>query len=60
MTDDPGGAVQGRTIAGTVEDLIGRYRRLAEAGVQTEMVRLATLDEESIAGFAPIVAAFRA
>ncbi len=59
VTDDPADAVQGRAVAGTVEEHIGRYRELAEAGVQTEMVRLGTLDEEAIAGFAPIVAAFQ-
>ena len=59
VTDDPAQSLQGRVVAGTVEEHMGRYRELAEAGVQTEMVRLATLDEASIAEFAPIVAAFR-
>ncbi|MGI8808763.1 MAG: LLM class flavin-dependent oxidoreductase [Acidimicrobiales bacterium] len=56
--DPPADVPQDRTPTGTVEDHVGRYRELAEAGVQTEIVRLATLDEESIAGFAPVVAAF--
>lgn len=60
VSDDPGDAVGAGAVAGTVEEHIGRYRELAEAGVRTEMVRLATLDEESIAGFAPVVAAFQA
>ncbi len=59
VSDDAGAALQARAVAGTVEEHIGRYRELAEAGVQTEMVRLDTLDEESIAGFAPVVAAFQ-
>jgi alkanesulfonate monooxygenase SsuD/methylene tetrahydromethanopterin reductase-like flavin-dependent oxidoreductase (luciferase family) len=46
-------------VAGTVEEQIGRYRVLAEAGVQTAIVRMARLDEGAVARFAPIVAAFR-
>jgi F420-dependent oxidoreductase-like protein len=46
--------------AGTVEDHIGRYRRLAEAGVQTAMVSLADLAlPGAVERFAPVVAAFR-
>ena len=59
VSDDAGAALQARAVGGTVEEHIGRYRELAEAGVQTEMVRLDILDEESIAGFAPVVAAFQ-
>jgi F420-dependent oxidoreductase-like protein len=46
-------------VAGTVEDHIGRYRELAEAGVQTALVRLPALDEKAIEAFAPVIAAFR-
>lgn len=46
--------------AGTVEDHIGRFRALAEAGVTTAMVRLADLGEVGpIEDFAPVIAAFR-
>jgi F420-dependent oxidoreductase-like protein len=41
-----------------VEDHVGRYRALAEAGVQTAIVRFTTLDEQAIERFAPVVAAF--
>jgi F420-dependent oxidoreductase-like protein len=47
--------------AATVEEHIGRYRELAEAGVQTAIVGLA--DEhgpESVRRFADVIAAFRA
>ncbi len=43
----------------SVEDQIGRYRQLAEAGVQTAMVRFPALDEAAIEAFAPVIAAFR-
>jgi F420-dependent oxidoreductase-like protein len=39
-------------------DHIGRYRTLAEAGVQTEIVRFPTLDEAAVTAFAPVIAAF--
>ena len=58
VTDDPAAPVHGSTVAGTVEDHVGRYRGLAEAGVQKAIVRLAPLDEEAITRFAPVVAAF--
>jgi F420-dependent oxidoreductase-like protein len=57
VTDEPAGAPP-TTVPGTVDDHIGRCRELAEAGVQHEIVRLATLDERSVERFAPVVAAF--
>jgi F420-dependent oxidoreductase-like protein len=57
VTDDPSAAPP-RTVAGTVEDHVGRYRTLAEAGVQTAIVRMTNLDEAAVAGFAPVIAAF--
>jgi F420-dependent oxidoreductase-like protein len=45
-------------VEGTVEDHVGRYRGLAEAGVQTAMVRMASLDEAAIERFTPVIAAF--
>jgi F420-dependent oxidoreductase-like protein len=45
-------------LPGTVEDHVGRYRQLAEAGVQTGIVRFPALDEQAIEAFAPVVAAF--
>ncbi len=59
VTDDPSAPVGGSAVAGTVEDQIGRYRLLAEAGVQTAIVRLAPLDEQAVERFAPVIAAFR-
>jgi F420-dependent oxidoreductase-like protein len=47
-----------RVSAGTVEDQVGRFRQLAEAGVQTAIVNMADLDADSIARFAPVIAAF--
>jgi alkanesulfonate monooxygenase SsuD/methylene tetrahydromethanopterin reductase-like flavin-dependent oxidoreductase (luciferase family) len=45
--------------AGTVEEHIGRFRELAEAGVQTAIVGLAdTEGPESVRRFAEVVAAF--
>ncbi len=41
-----------------VEDHIGHYRELAEAGVETAIVRFDTLDEAALEAFAPVVAAF--
>ncbi len=47
-------------MAGTVDEQIGRYRELAEAGVQLAIVSLPDLDEPSaVAKFAEIIAAFR-
>jgi F420-dependent oxidoreductase-like protein len=46
--------------AGTVEEHIGRYRELAEAGVQTAIVGLAdATGPEAVERFADVIAAFR-
>jgi len=45
-------------LAGTVEDHVGRFRELAEAGIHTAIVSLADLGPESVAAFAPVIAAF--
>jgi F420-dependent oxidoreductase-like protein len=45
-------------VTGSVEEQVGRYRELAEAGVQTAVVRLADLDEAAVERFAPVVRAF--
>jgi F420-dependent oxidoreductase-like protein len=46
--------------APTVDDHIGRYRRFAEAGVQTVIVSLPGLvDAAPLAAFAPVIDAFR-
>ena len=46
--------------AATVEEHVGRYRELAEAGVQTAIVGLSDEDgPESVRRFADVVAAFR-
>ncbi len=46
--------------AGTPDDHIGRFRELAEAGVQEVMVRLADLtDPEPLTRFATVISAFR-
>jgi F420-dependent oxidoreductase-like protein len=46
--------------AGTVEDHVGRFRELAEAGAAEVMVRLPDLeDPSSLERFAPIISAFR-
>jgi hypothetical protein len=46
--------------AGTVEDQVGRFRELAEAGVGEAVVRLPDLvDAAPLARFAPVIAAFR-
>lgn len=48
-----------RVTAGTVDDHIGRFRQLADAGVQTAIVSLADLeDEQAVERFAPVVEAF--
>lgn len=48
-----------RVGAGTVDDHVGRFRRLAEAGVQEVIVSPADLDRTgSVAVFAPVIAAF--
>jgi F420-dependent oxidoreductase-like protein len=46
--------------AGTVAEHIGRYRELAEAGVQTAIVGLGDLEGAAqVRGFADVIAAFR-
>jgi F420-dependent oxidoreductase-like protein len=46
--------------AATVDEHVGRYRELAEAGVQTAVVGLADADgAESVRRFAEVIAAFR-
>ena len=46
--------------AGTTDDQIGRFRELAEAGVEEVAVRLVDLvDAEPLARLAPVIAAFR-
>ena len=43
----------------TVEEHVGRYRELAEAGVQTAIVGLGDADgAESVRRFADVIAAF--
>ncbi len=44
-------------VAGSVEEQVGRYRELAEAGVQTAIVPLH--GAEAVRAFAPVVEAFR-
>jgi F420-dependent oxidoreductase-like protein len=46
--------------AATVEEHVGRYRELAESGVQTAIVGLSDADgAESVSRFAEVIAAFR-
>jgi hypothetical protein len=46
--------------AGTAEEHVGRYRELAEAGVQTAIVGLGDANgAESVARFGEVIAAFR-
>jgi F420-dependent oxidoreductase-like protein len=46
--------------AGTVDDHVGRFRELAEAGATEVIVRLPDLDDPtSLERFAPVIAAFR-
>jgi F420-dependent oxidoreductase-like protein len=48
-----------RLTAGTVDDHIGRFRLLADAGVQTAIVSLADLEAAgAVERFAPVIAAF--
>jgi len=47
-------------VGGTVEEHVGRFRELAEAGVQTAIVRLGTdLDVAAVERFAEVIGAFR-
>ena len=48
----------GLALDASVEEHIGRYRALAEAGVRTAMVRFPKLDEAAVEAFAPVIAAF--
>ncbi len=46
---------------GSTEELIGRYRELADAGVQNAIVSFAALEDTSaVDRFAPVITAFRA
>ena len=46
--------------AASVEEHVGRYRELAEAGVQTAIVGLSdAIGPESVTRFADVIAAFR-
>jgi F420-dependent oxidoreductase-like protein len=55
----PGDAREGRGAA-TVEEHVGRYRELAEAGVETAMVGLSDNEgAESVSRFGEVIAAFR-
>jgi F420-dependent oxidoreductase-like protein len=61
VTDDgPSTALPPRTFAGSVQDHIGRFRELAEAGVEAAMVRLVDVDEpRAVERFAEVIRAFR-
>jgi F420-dependent oxidoreductase-like protein len=53
-------AFAARVNAGTVEDHVGRFRSLADAGVQTAIVNFADLGTpEPVERFAEVIAAFR-
>jgi F420-dependent oxidoreductase-like protein len=59
VADDPSG-YDGRTVAGSVDEHIGRFRELAEAGVQSALVSLVD-DGDPVAAverFAPVIRAF--
>jgi F420-dependent oxidoreductase-like protein len=52
-------AFAARVTAGTVEDLIGHFRALAEAGVQTAIVNMPDVaDPEALEAFAEVIKAF--
>ena len=54
-----GGTARGRGAA-TVEEHVGRYRELAEAGVETAIVGLGdAAGPEAVERFADVIAAFR-
>ena len=56
---EPPASLPVRAMVGTVEEHIGRFRELAEAGVGTAIVRMApTVDVAAVERFAPVVAAF--
>jgi F420-dependent oxidoreductase-like protein len=48
----------GLALDAGVDDQIGRYRQVAEAGVRTAMVRFPALNEAAVEAFAPVIAAF--
>jgi F420-dependent oxidoreductase-like protein len=59
VSDDPPARLPPRTVAGTVEEHIGQFRELAEAGVHTAIVRLVDLgDTGPIERFAEVIGAF--
>ena len=52
-------AYAARVSAGTVEDHVGRFRELADAGVDTAIVNMPDVHEpDSVARFAKVIAAF--
>jgi F420-dependent oxidoreductase-like protein len=56
----PAEAFAARVNAGTVDDHIGRFRQLAEAGVQTAIVNMPDLDDTApLERFADVIASFR-
>ena len=56
----PPEAAGARLAAATVEDQIGRYRELAEAGVQTAIVALPDVATPgALEAFAEVISAFR-
>ena len=57
--DEPPVQLPPSGVVGTVEDHIGRYRELAEAGVRTAFVRFPDLGGTAIEKFAPVIDAFR-
>jgi alkanesulfonate monooxygenase SsuD/methylene tetrahydromethanopterin reductase-like flavin-dependent oxidoreductase (luciferase family) len=53
-------AYAARVNAGTIEDHVGRFRELAEAGVDTAIVNMPDVqDPEALARFAEVIGAFR-
>jgi alkanesulfonate monooxygenase SsuD/methylene tetrahydromethanopterin reductase-like flavin-dependent oxidoreductase (luciferase family) len=59
VDDDKPAPPHPRAITGTAEEHVGRFRELAEAGVQTAIVRLPDLGDTSpIERFAPVIRAF--
>lgn len=56
----PAEAVGERLNAGTVADHVGRFRALADAGVDEAIVSLADIGQaDAVANFAPVIDAFR-
>ena len=47
-----------RVNAATVDDQVGRFRALAEAGVQTAIVNMPNLSPAAVETFAEVIAAF--